>query len=159
MGVKSDPVLVHTSNGKLLSEGLPSPGKFNHCIVQFQLNDSTYWIDPTMSLQRGPLNARVTPNYAFGLVLNTETETLSSIPYESKNSYITVKEKFNVAKVGTSATLSVDTEYGGDEANSIRDYFRSNSADEATKSYLNFYATDYPKIKTERNVWFDDNAA
>jgi transglutaminase-like putative cysteine protease len=159
LGVKSHPVLVHTSTGKLMREGLPSTRKFNHCIVQFQLNDSTYWIDPTMSLQRGPLKKRFTPDYAYGLVLSEETDSLSVIPYQPKDSYISVNEKFVVDKVGTSANLSVDIEYRGDEANSIRDYFRSNSIDEVTKSYLNFYANDYPDIKPSKDVSFHDNEA
>jgi transglutaminase-like putative cysteine protease len=157
LGVKSDPVLVHSSTGKLISEGLPSSRKFNHCIVQFQLHDSTYWIDPTLSLQRGPLKKRFTPNYGYGLVLNMETTSLAAIPYDPKDSYISIKEKFLVDKVGTTATLSVDIDYGGDEANTIRDYFLSTSIDEVTKSYLNFYANDYPNIKAEHNVSFDDN--
>jgi hypothetical protein len=157
LGLRSHPVLVHSSGGKLLSELLPSPRNFDHCIVQFQLNDSTYWIDPTMNLQRGSLKKRFTPDYAFGLVLKAETTSLTPISHDSKDSYIYFKEKFDVAKVGTSATLFVDIEYHGDEANSIRDYFRSTSLDEVTKSYLNFYATDYPNIEAQRSVSFDDN--
>ena len=157
LGVKSSPALVSTSYGKLLTESLPSPRLFNHCIVEFTWNDSVFWVDPTLSLQRGKLANRYTPEYSFGLTLNPGSSSLTPIPYESRNSKISVKENFKVDTVGTSARLNVDVEYRGDEANSIRDYFLSNSIESITKNYLNFYANDYPDIEPVRDVSYDDN--
>jgi hypothetical protein len=53
LGLKSYPALVSTSLGKSIDKSLPSPGMFDHCITQFELRDSIYWVDPTMKLQRG----------------------------------------------------------------------------------------------------------
>jgi transglutaminase-like putative cysteine protease len=157
LGVKSAPALVHSSTGKLVNESLPSPRLFNHCIVQFTLNDSTYWVDPTISLQRGPLKKRFTPDYAYGLTLSPQAKGLSEIRYDAHDSEINIREKFNVGPVGTHARLEVDITYSGDEANSMRHYFRSTSRDEVTKSYLNFYANDYPDIEAVRDVMFEDD--
>jgi transglutaminase-like putative cysteine protease len=157
LGIKSAPALVHSSSAKLINESLPTPRLFNHCIVQFTLNDSIYWVDPTISLQRGPLKKRFTPDYAYGLTLSSQSKGLSEIRYDAHDSEINIREKFDVGAVGTSARLEVDISYSGDEANSMRHYFRSTSRDEVTKSYLNFYANDYPDIEAARDVAYDDD--
>jgi transglutaminase-like putative cysteine protease len=157
LGIKSAPALVHSSSAKLVNESLPTPRLFNHCIVQFTLNDSTYWVDPTISLQRGPLKKRFTPDYAYGLALSPQSNGLSEIRYDAHDSEINIAEKLDVGPVGTSARLEVDISYTGDEANSMRHYFRSTSRDEVTKSYLNFYANDYPDIEALRDVAFEDD--
>jgi transglutaminase-like putative cysteine protease len=157
LGVKSSPALVHSTSAKLVNESLPTPRLFDHCIVQFALNDSIYWIDPTMSLQRGPLKRRFIPNYAYGLVLNDQSTDLSEMRYDAHRSGISIFERFDVGAAGASAKLWVEIEYTGDEANSTRHYFRSTSRDEITKSYLNFYASDYPDIEPVQDVAFEDD--
>lgn len=159
LGFESKPVLVSSSRGKLMNELLPSPGRFDHCIAMIKLYDTTVWIDPTMTLQRGDLRKRITPSYHYGLIVDQSTQQLSPMPGFNGPSGITFVEKFDVAKVGTSAKLSVTTTYVGDEANIIRDEFRSSSLASLTKNYLNFYANDYPEIKTVKPVSFKDDEA
>ena len=46
--VQARPILVHTRLRKTVAEMLPSPGMFNHAIVEFRLDDYVRWIDPTL---------------------------------------------------------------------------------------------------------------
>lgn len=157
LGFASSAVLVHASKGRKLNEKIPSPIQFNHCIANFVYNDSTYWVDPTMSLQRGPLKKRNFPNYHFGLAILESEKGLTVIPEYKGISKIEYEETFDVAEVGTSAKLHVKTTYYGDEANSIRDQFKANSLATQSKNYLNFYANDYPEIKSVNAIKYSDN--
>src|SRR6267154_2599168 len=103
LGADSYPALVHSSRGKVMSKRAASPIRFNHCIVTFRLQDSTYWVDPTMSLQRGELKHRYLPNYEYGLIIKKEGNGLTPIPEYIGVSGIILEEIFDVAPVGTSA--------------------------------------------------------
>lgn len=159
LGLESHAVLVNTTTGKSLNDVLPRHNAFDHCIVNFVWNDSTYWVDPTMSSQRGALNGRVTPDYGYGLPLHSSTKELIEIPYRIKHSEIRVKEFYKVHTIPTSATLNVEVRYTGDEANSQRSYFQNTSIQEVSKNYLNFYANDFQSIEALKPVSFEDNEA
>lgn len=156
-GVDSKPVLINTSYGSTLDQALPSPRLFDHCIVQFKLQDSTYWIDPTISFQRGPLKKLFLPNYELGLVIDPSTTELESIPKIVSPGSVAIKEVFDVLSVGGSATLQVSSIYKGNEADYLREYFKANSHAEIDERYLNFYATDYPDIQLESPIEFTDD--
>lgn len=157
LGVESYPALVNTSYGKELDMSLPSPILFDHCIAQFTLNDSVFWIDPTSTLQRGSLKSKTIPNYYNALVLASQTKSLSSIAFNSNVSRTKVEEDFYLNTIGGSATLKVKTSYWGREANSMRNYWKSNSSEEIKESYTNFYANDYTDIRLDKYVEFLDD--
>lgn len=157
IGIESYPALVSTEVGKVLNDLLPNPWAFNHCIVQFSLNDSTYWIDPTLNAQVGRLNSYFIPSYHNALVINSKTTELDSIPYGYKSSRIDVVEEYSVDEIGGYVTLQVETEYHGDEADRMRQYIRTNAKEEIHKNYLNFYANDYSEISLQRDVEYQDN--
>lgn len=158
LGVAAHPALVNTSTGKALHEELPSPLMFDHCIAEFRLNDSTYWVDPTITLQRGQLNLRTTSNYQQALVIAAETQGLTPMTNAGAwHSRIRVKEDYTLEYVGGPARLVVQTTYSGAEADDIRNYWKSHSAAEIKKSYTNFYANEYPGIRADSNIVFADN--
>jgi len=155
LGLPSHPVLVNTSFGKSLPDYMASPSLFDHCIVQFQFRDSTYWIDPTISLQRGALADNYLPRYYHGLVIAPNAPTLVKIP-ESKSGRILLQEDFYVDSIGGGARLVVQTTYSREQANSMRGYFLSNSLDEVGKQYTNFYSNDYPFISLAKPIVWKD---
>lgn len=157
LGMESYPVLVNSSYGPTLDEALPSPGLFDHCIVQFKLNDSTYWIDPTISFQRGPLNKLFVPDYRLGLVIDPSASSLATIRQSHTHGSLAFNEIFEVQPVGQGATLKVISTYNGNHADYMRDYFKSNSLSSIDERYLNFYATDYPDIELAAPVEFTDD--
>jgi hypothetical protein len=157
IGVKSAPALVSTDTGYKLTEALPSPWAFDHCIVQFTHQDSTYWIDPTISGQLGPLKSYYFPSYYHALVISHDQSDLDSIPYGYKNSRMEVKEEYSMLEVGGYVNLKVESSYYGDEADRMRNHFRINTLDEINKNYLNFCARDYSEITIEKNVAFADD--
>ncbi len=157
LGIKSSPALVATDNGYSLPKELPNPYAFNHCIVQFTYKDSTYWIDPTLNAQVGPLKTYCFPTYHHALVIDNEASELTAIPFGYKNSMIDVKEDYSMDEVGGYVKLKVTTTYYGDEADEIRSYFKSNTTEEINKTYLNFYAKDFSEISVAKDVAYEDD--
>lgn len=160
LGVESHPALVNSATGKVLDKSLPIPTLFDHCIVQFNLNDSVYWVDPTMSLERGSFTKSAAANYDYALVISPGTTELSPIHVKtSKSHHIKVYEDYAFKIVGGSASLSVKTTYSGQAANAMRSYWKSNSPEEIKRSYTDFYANDYADVRMVEYVVFEDNEA
>ena len=157
LGIDSRPALVSTDKGYILPDVLPNPWAFNHCIVQFTYNDSTYWIDPTLNPQVGSLNSYYFPLYHHALVLTNDQLSLTPIPFGYKNSSLAVMEEYSMNEVGGNVTLNVTTTYHGDEADEIRDYYKSHTTEQITKDYLNFYAQDFSEISSTKDFTYIDN--
>jgi transglutaminase-like putative cysteine protease len=157
IGVKSHPALVATDNGYRLNDILPYPYAFNHCIVQFNLHDSTYWNDPTLNTQVGPLKNYHFPSYHNALVIDRENSGLTEIPFGYKHSSIYIREEYSMDEVGGYVTLKVESEYHGDEADEIRSSINASTKDEIHKSYLNFYAKDFSEISLKKDFEFKDD--
>jgi hypothetical protein len=157
LGVESHPILVNTEYGRAMDERLPSAWDFDHCIVQFQYKDSTHYIDPTITWQRGSLNKIVTPDYYYGVVADAKQPGLTKIPDNRNWSVIRAKEDFEIFDVGGGAKLKVETYYSGSEADVVRDGFKTKTRTEMNKDYIDFYSNEYPEIKISKSVSFTDD--
>lgn len=157
MGVDSYPALVNTSYGKSLTEYLPNPAVFDHCIVQLKFQDTIYWVDPTLTLERGSFKKSGEANYHNALVISPTTTSLQTIDIKTGLSKVRIQESYSFKMVGGTAQLSVKTIFEGNEANSIRNYYKSNSAEEVKKSYTNFYAMDFSDVIMVDFVRFEDD--
>jgi hypothetical protein len=157
LGVECIPALVSTDYGKNLNDRLPSPYLLNHCIVKITFNDSTYWVDPTISFQRGRLKSRTIPPYYKALAISKRASGLESIPVSQTTTGMQIKENYSLKEIGKSARLDVVTTFTGDEADNLRQSRQSSSLEEINKRYLNFYATDFPTIEANGSVAFDDD--
>ena len=56
-------MLVSTRLRQTIAELHPSADLFDHSIVEATLNNQTYFLDPTATYKRGPINVRPWPNY------------------------------------------------------------------------------------------------
>lgn len=159
IGVESYPLLVSTDIGTVMDERLPSPWNFDHCIVQFKHQDSIYYIDPTITSQRGSLKKFYTPDYGFGVVadLNQPGLTKMNSIADKGTSVIRAKEDFEVLDIGGNAKLKVETYYSGREADNVRDGFKSKTKAETNKDYIDFYSNDFPEIKLSKSIYFSDD--
>lgn len=158
VGVKSAPVLVTTDVGPALKELLPSPWNFNHCIVRFELQDSAYYVDPTISFQRGGLEQLSTPAYHFGVVADPALPGLTEIANPPVNkSLIRAVEDFEFLAVPGPATLHVETVYSGAEANGVRDGFKAAAQEDTDQNYRDFYANEYPNITLTKSIRYEDD--
>lgn len=157
LGVTANPALVNSTTGKRLDQSLPSPYVFDHCIAQFVFNDTTYWVDPTVSLERGSFRKSRNGGYHKALIIAPSTTDLTPILVPEVPSSLKIYETYSFQMIGGSAELTVKTIYAGAQANSIRSYFKSSDKEEIKRNYTNFYANEYPEIAMIDYVTYTDN--
>ena len=151
IGVEAYPCLINTYlKDSVLSE-LPSINAFNHCIVNFNYEGKSYFVDPTISDQEGDLENLSVPDYAYGLVIRpNETKLTAIVP--TSNPSIKIKEIITLDSINGNATFWVTTTYTGSKADETRNYFNSSSKESIKQDYTEFYRHLYPRIETANSV-------
>jgi len=156
MGIEARPVLINTSYKKTISKWLPSATIFDHVTVRVKLNDTYYWLDPTITYQRGALAGISYPDYQCGLVIDHNTTALTNIPLSEKGT-VTIKEVFKIPNMSGDVHLTVSTNYSGANADGIRSEFNNNSRFEMQKKFEDYYASYYEKINADSLTFTDDD--
>lgn len=159
VGVESHVALVNTYAGKRLMDRLPTPRAFNHVIVLATVDGRSYWLDPTLTYQRGNLNTLYRPDYGYALVISSKAAKLIAMAdfidgVHSKS----VIEEFDISgKSSEETAYTVTTSYLNYYADSIRiDISRSNVL-ELQKLYLNYTASSYPDVRVAEKMDVTDN--
>ena len=155
MDISTWPVLVNTSLGEKVKERNPSINTFNHCIVGFLYNNKMYFVDPTVTYQRGNFKLRIVPGYETGMVLNDEPSAFENIPTDL-SSITKIKEEFIIGESGDTE-LKVTTIATGTDADDVRYYFLTNSLYGIQESYKKFYHKFTEDIDVTDTVSYVDN--
>jgi hypothetical protein len=136
--VEAYPVLLNTNLKKTVQNHLPSLNKFDHCIVAIKWENKLYYLDPTVSYQRGSFAERTATNLELGLVIDDTKETFRIIPTNT-NGKIEVIEEYDVDEVEGDTKLRVQFKYYGPSANQVRYYFATNSRVDVQQYYKDYY--------------------
>lgn len=155
MHIDATPVLINTDYKKTIQTWLPAAIDFDHATVRVTVNNKTYYLDPTISYQRGSLDDIFYPDYQVGLVLTDTTTALTTIPFKNK-SIQEVKDVFTVDNMYGKGKLMVTTISKGFYADNARDNFKNNSYSELLNDYRKFYAYYYEQISADSINTFDD---
>ncbi|MFN8144829.1 MAG: DUF3857 domain-containing protein [Bacteroidia bacterium] len=156
IGVRAYPALVDAYAEGHVSELLPSPSDFNHCITTVHFRDSVYWFDPTISGQHGTLRHIYCPDYGKALVIGDDSESLSTIPVSPPGN-INAEELFLVGDTLQLARLIVTTVYSGSDADDQRERLSGSSLDEVRDLYLNYYGKLYDQISSSAPIEISDD--
>ena len=148
LGFEAYPALVDTDYRKAIAQWLPSALDFNHLVVQLRLDGHVYWLDPTETNQGGTLDDIFFPDYGEALVIKEDTDSLTKITPQGFDSVkIEITESYIFPDFTGNATLKVHSIVHGRNADSNRRWLANTSLDDIKKSYLNFYAKEYPHIE------------
>lgn len=148
LGIEARPALVDTYSGSSLPERQPSPGLFDHVLVEARIGRVRYWVDPTRSSQRGDLEHLSQPDYGHALIVDSQSRSLTAM----KNSSGALNRKqvravFDAREgIDQPVRYSLTSTSEGFVADSMRDMLGSSNRDELQQQYLNFYARYYPNI-------------
>lgn len=156
LGIKASPVLIAADDKDKVRDDLPSPFAFDHATVRVQLAGKYYWLDPTISFQRGGIADISYPDYKCGLVLTDTTTDLTTIPLQDNGSVVS-KERFTMDSISGPARLEITTYYTGSSADDIRNDLNSNSLADLQKSYLKFYDDFYKDVKVRDSLRVEDD--
>ncbi|GMG87202.1 DUF3857 domain-containing transglutaminase family protein [Biformimicrobium ophioploci] len=159
LGFDAVPALVATQESMDLPRRLPSPGVFDHVIVSFSHEGVRYWIDPTVTGQRGGIVEMAMPELHFGLLVEQGTAALTEIqaPHEkSLLGSVVAQEEFIVDADGVGADLNVVTTYSGWKAEQVRNYFQYAGAREVTNNFVQHYAQQFGQVQARDNIRLEE---
>lgn len=151
------PVLLNTSLKKEFHDQLPGNGLFNHCIVKFDYNDSTYWVDPTSFLQGGNFRTLYTPDYGKVLVVGQPSDSLVEMnPRKgiSEMEFITIFDSPSFRQPVTVTAIAIRR---GGEADGERVNFETIPASQLTENLLKEFRDLYPTIEQAGESEFIDD--
>lgn len=155
-GIEAALVLVNTNRKKQLINSIPSAILFNHAIVRAKVDGTYYYLDPTISYQRGELKENAYLNYGYGLVVKNDTKKLSEINF-IPTGWTTINEEINLSYDGTT-TISSHTTYTGSIADDMRSSFSYSSIKDLEESYEKYYADLYNGAKKTKDLEIIDDS-
>ncbi len=158
-GLTATPALVSSAYRSGVADRLPSPGCFNHVILQVETGTGTHWLDATRTYQRGPLSQIHVGNYGYALVLRPETRELTAYaPPPGSLPKKKIVEKYRIPAPGGDARLEVVSEFHGAAADIARAYFQTSTKEDIRKNYLQYYARRFPRIQSTLPVEYEELA-
>ena len=153
VGLTAYPAFVNTEYQDKIEDWLPSPGDFNHVIACLPgAGEGGYtWVDPTLTYQKGGLDSRGLPEYRRALIVRPSMDRLTAVVVpEAAHSSVRIEERFDIAAFDRPAGFQVTTQYTGRSADSIRRYFAQTTPEQIAKTYVNYYASNYPGTASAR---------
>lgn len=152
LDIEAFPLLVSTDHERNVGELLPSHRVFNHCIVGFEHDGETIFVDPTIAHQGGGVTNRFCPDYGLGLPIRPGADALVALPSPAVPQ-VEVLERFEVDEIGTGgAAYTVTTRYRGLAADTRRAYFTARELEQAGRDCLQFYSAVYPGIELSESM-------
>ena len=137
LGVPARPVLVNAISRRAVGGLLPSPGIFNHVIVEFELGDEKRWVDPTLKFQGGGALKRCLPDFGMGLPLDDATTELVPVPKGSiPTAAWEIKESIVLDTAGHSSQVMITVRARGLHADQLRWEFANQGVDRMAKKGL-----------------------
>lgn len=157
-GIFASMVYINTYRKGHVADYLPAPDIFNHVIVYAQLDGKDYWIDPTISYQRGDLSQITVPDYQKGLIVNPEGAKGFTDITNKAYGKTTVTEHFHLPSETTNkGTLEVTSTYYKQFADLQRDELANSSLKDNEKAYMEYYRKVYGKISVDTPLQIKDN--
>lgn len=161
LGVDAHAALVNTALQRGLADVLPSPGVFDHVLVQAQIDGRTWWIDPARYLQKAALGDLYQPDYGLALIVDPHTQGLTAMPRADAGSSARHLDVLFDARAGFEKPVpyTLETTTTGMYAEAMRARLSSTNIADVEKSYLNFRATYYAHIKLAAPLQVRDQEA
>ncbi len=147
MGLQAEPALVSTQEGRGVAEGLPAASTFNHVIVRLRIGSDSYWLDATLTQQRGDLRQMDLYDYGMALPIVAGSDRLVEVkaPAAVKNEF-SITERFVPKADGGAVDMFVETFYRGDRAESARRRVRRERFEQMSRDFADYYRKRYGEV-------------
>jgi len=158
LGIEAWPAFVDTGAGALLAHHLPSPGALDHVIVLAEVDGREVWIDPTVSLQGGPVDRLYVPDYRWALVVRPGERALTEIgPSQSDPGSVEVHYDYRFADGGDACEVTITSAYLGAEADDLRYSLADTTLEELQDQYVSFYSSSSAAVVTTSELEVADD--
>lgn len=143
------PVLVNTFYKKELAHFLPTNQIFNHCIVRFDINDSIYYIDPTITQQGGDYKSTAINDYGKALVIGLNSDSLIDMKpsFHDLTTYYT--DEFYFKSFTDPAIVEIESVRYGIDADIKRNVVERQSKQDMSKYIIDELSLKYENVKEE----------
>ena len=161
LGIAARPALVHTGLRQAAADRLPTPGAFNHVLVQADVGGQRIWLDPTRSPQAGHGVAQWV-QAEFGRALLVEAGSREMVAMAGPDARRLTRQVRTLLDASAGfdqpATFTVTTTASGASAEQLRAALADNARDSLQKQYLDYYAASYPGLTLEQPFSVRDDA-
>ncbi|MBC9931747.1 DUF3857 domain-containing protein [Chitinophaga qingshengii] len=156
-GISAHMAYVNTELKGRVAQRLPSPTAFNHAIVYAILRGKTYWLDATLSYQRGSLASFCEPDYQLALVITDTTTRLTPI-HKINSGHIAIRETLTLpAEEGQDGALRASTAWYREDADEQRAALAAASLQDKEATFLAFYRKFYGDMTLKDSMAVRDN--
>ena len=153
-------VLVSTALRKSLGELLPTPGLFDHVLVEFQARGLTRWVDATLKRQEGGPLQQSAPDYGVGLPISTTPTHLVKTPEGSvRPSVYELNESILLDTTGAASWLGVVVAASGSHAEALRHEFENEGLEAVSRKRLRACADRFMNARRIGSLEFRDDRA
>jgi hypothetical protein len=161
LGIEAHAALVNTALQRGLGDLLPSPGVFDHVLVQARIDGRVWWIDPTRYPQKADLTDLYQPDYGLSLIVDPATQGLTAMPRADAGASARHLDVLFDARASFEKPVryTLETTTTGMYAEAMRTRLSSTNISDVEKSYLNFRATHYAHIKLAAPLQVRDDEA
>ncbi len=157
LGVAARPVLVNSRLRGVIADKLPTPGLFDHVVVEIQLPEGTRWVDPTLRNQGGSAVDRVIPDYGVGLPVDAAATALVAAPPGTSKDAFEHRESLLLDTAGGSSLLAVTVRATGSYAESLRRQFECRSLEDITRERLDTCKQRFGLVERQGALTFRDD--
>lgn len=130
---------------------------FNHCIVTFKYNDTSYWVDPTIPLQGGDFKDLSNVDFGKVLVIGMPSDSLQNMSPKQTEAFTEIVDEYTINSFTEPAQLKITSKRNGFEADDRRaliEYFSSSKLLEQT---LNEFKLLFPNVNQTSELEVNDD--
>lgn len=151
------PVLVNSFLRHEVTTGLPGNKRFNHCIVKFDYNHSTYWVDPTAFLQGGNYTSIHTEDFGRVLVVGQPSDTLELMKPRQTNDLLDYTYVFDSPSFNEPVDLTFTSVRTGGAADIRRSMHQTLPSKDMSDEFLKELRLTMPSVEmVSEPEFFDD---
>jgi transglutaminase-like putative cysteine protease len=157
LGLDAHPALVNTRDGYMIDAALPTGEIFDHCIVRLAVDGKVYWLDPTNSPQRSPLNTIGQAHLGWALVLKPGVNALERMADPPVEQLVDTLETVHLGKVADPVRYEWQHKFRGVRAEGMRARLARDGAVGVFKSFGEDIQRVWPKARVVTQEVVSDN--
>ena len=158
LGVEAYPALVSARNARAVADWPPGADAFDHVIVQVRLPEGVMWLDPTLTLQRGPLRSIGVFDAGVALPLAPDTNALAVVERAAQTiDRVRIVERFAVKDDARAIALVARTDLEGAAANRMRRDLQSQGREAVQRRYQEYYRRRYGEVHSDADLAVEDD--
>jgi hypothetical protein len=154
---KAYPALVNTVMKHELDKFFPSNEVFDHCIVTFEYNDSSYWVDPTYSMQGGDFKNLYNYDYGKALIIGLSADSLCKMSPSNTQGGTNYTDELTVTSFTEPAELKIISDRYGFEADNRRAALEYYSINDITENLESSLKKLYPIVNETAELEISDD--